>query len=260
LQTLAKQRQASGVHILFANEDEHNWLAQCENVFIRHDCQFHWHNQNYCNFDDFLMQLTAKKRKNIRQERKRVQKAGVSFRILDGHTASDSDWQQFNQFYQSTFMEKSGTATLNEAFFKAVAKALPDQIVLVMADQANECIAGALMYRSDQHLYGRYWGCSKQVDALHFEACYYQGIEYCIQHGLQSFEPGAQGEHKIARGFMPTLTRSSHWMTDNPFQQSIQHYVQQEQVAIADYMTECLQHSPYKSTPQEMAIKQPEKQ
>jgi predicted N-acyltransferase len=248
LQALAKQRQASGVHVLFAAEEEQNWLEQRQDVFARHDCQFHWHNQAYTNFDDFLMQLTSKKRKNIRQERKRVQKAGLTFRVLDGHTATAADWQQFNRFYQSTFIEKSGTATLNEAFFKTVAKELPDHIVLVMADQADECIAGALMYRSDQHLYGRYWGCSKQVDALHFEACYYQGIEYCIQHGLQSFEPGAQGEHKIARGFVPTLTRSSHWMTDNPFQQGIQHYVKQEQSAIADYMAECMQHNPYRNT------------
>ena len=247
LQALANKRKASGVHILFAAENEQNWLAQQQDVFVRHDCQFHWHNQHYANFDDFLMQLTAKKRKNIRQERKRVQKAGVSFRVLDGHSASDQDWQQFNDFYQSTFIEKRGTATLNAAFFKAVAKDLPEHIVLVMADQANACIAGALMYRSDTCLYGRYWGCSKQVDALHFEACYYQGIEYCIQHGLQHFEPGAQGEHKIARGFIPTLTCSTHWMTENPFQAGIQHYVQQEQAAIADYMAECTQHSPYRS-------------
>ena len=250
LQTLAQKRQASGVHILFAADEEQNWLEQREDVFARHDCQFHWHNQAYATFDDFLMQLTAKKRKNIRQERKRVQKAGVSFRVLDGHSASAADWQQFNQFYQNTFIGKTGTATLNEAFFNAVAKDLPDQIVLVMADQADECIAGALMYRSDQHLYGRYWGCSKQVDALHFEACYYQGIEYCIQHGLHSFEPGAQGEHKIARGFVPTLTRSSHWMTENPFQQGIQQYVKQEQQAIADYITTCMQHNPYRNPPE----------
>lgn len=246
VQTLAKQRQASGVHVLFADEAEQNFLEQGEGVFARHDCQFHWHNQAYKTFDDFLMQLTTKKRKNIRQERKRVQKAGVTFRVLDGHTATDKDWQQFNQFYQNTFNEKNGIATLNEAFFKAVAKALPKQVVLVMADQSEECIAGALMYRSEQQLYGRYWGCSKQVNALHFEACYYQGIEYCIRHGLQSFEPGAQGEHKIARGFLPTLTHSSHWMTDNPFQDGIQQYVKQEQSAIADYIAECTQHSPYK--------------
>ena len=248
LQALAHQRQASGIHVLFANDDEQNWLEQGKDVFTRHDCQFHWHNQDYRTFDDFLMQLTAKKRKNIRQERKRVQKAGLTFRVLDGHTATDKDWQQFNHFYQSTFMEKSGTATLNEAFFKAVAQDLPNQIVLVMADQADECIAGALMYRSDHSLYGRYWGCTKHVDALHFEACYYQGIEYCIQHGLQHFEPGAQGEHKIARGFIPTLTRSTHWMTENPFQHGIEHYVQQEQQAIADYMEKCMQHSPYRNS------------
>ena len=246
LKALAEKRNASGVHILFPNADEQGWLEQQDEVFARHDCQFHWTNQGYHSFDDFLLALTAKKRKNIRQERRRVINAGVTFRVLDGHTATDKDWQQFDHFYQKTFDEKWGTATLNEAFFKAVAKALPEHIVLVMADQNDECIAGALMYRSDTVLYGRYWGCTEHIDALHFEACYYQGIEYCIQHGLQRFEPGAQGEHKIARGFVPTLTRSSHWLAENPFQASIENFVKHEQEAVAQYMDDCMQHVPYR--------------
>ena len=246
LGALAEKMQASGLHILFPNDDEQNWLEQQEHFFHRHDCQFHWSNKNYQCFDDFLAELTAKKRKNIRQERRRVEKAGVSFRVLDGNTATDKDWQQFNHFYQKTFDEKWGTATLNEAFFKAVAHAIPEQIVLVMADQDDECIAGALMYCSDTTLYGRYWGCTEDVDALHFEACYYQGIDYCIQHGLERFEPGAQGEHKIARGFVPTLTRSSHWLAENPFQDSIEQYVKQEQEAIAQYIDDCMQRIPYR--------------
>lgn len=246
LKELAHKSGASGVHILFPNPEEQSWLQQQNGFFARHDCQYHWFNQNYQTFDDFLATLTAKKRKNIRQERRRVERAGVTFRVLDGHTATDADWQQFDYFYQKTFDEKWGTATLNEAFFKAVAKALPEQIVLVMADQGNECIAGALMYRSNTTLYGRYWGCSEHVDALHFEACYYQGIDYCIQHGLQRFEPGAQGEHKIARGFVPTLTRSSHWLADNPFQASIDNFVNHEKEAVAQYIDDCMQHTPYR--------------
>lgn len=246
LKALAEKRQASGVHILFPETKEQDWLQQQAGMFSRHDCQFHWRNQAYQCFDDFLSALTAKKRKNIRQERRRVVNAGVTFRVLDGHTATAKDWQEFSFFYQNTFDEKWGTATLNEAFFNAVAKALPEQIVLVMADQHDECIAGALMYRSDTALYGRYWGCSKHIDALHFEACYYQGIEYCIEQGLQRFEPGAQGEHKIARGFVPTQTRSSHWLAENPFQASIEQFVQHEKEATAQYVEDCMQHIPYR--------------
>ena len=248
LKALAEKIQASGIHILFPESKEQDWLQSQEGFFARHDCQFHWTNQGYKQFDDFLNQLTAKKRKNIRQERRRVEKAGITFRVLDGHTASDKDWEQFSHFYQKTFDEKWGVATLNEAFFKRVANLLPDQTVLVMADLADECIAGALMYASDTTLYGRYWGCSEYVDALHFEACYYQGIEYCIQQGLQRFEPGAQGEHKIARGFVPTKTHSSHWLAENPFQVSINNFVQHEKEAVEQYMSDCMQHSPYKDS------------
>lgn len=242
---LAQQRQCSGVHILFPLAEQQDWLEQ-QNLLVRHDCQFHWHNQNYTCFDDFLATLTAKKRKNIRQERKRVKKNGVTLRVLDGFTATEADWEQFALFYQQTFAEKSGVATLNTAFFKQVAQTLPKQVVLVLADYQYRCIAGSLMFRSDSTLYGRHWGCNEYSDKLHFEACYYQGIEYCIQHQLALFEPGAQGQHKVARGFVPTLTRSSHWLNASPFQTAIARYVTHEQEAVADYMESCRQHLPYK--------------
>ena len=243
---IVKQNHMSGCHILFPAASEQEWLEQ-QGLFVRHDCQFHWHNKSYQHFDDFLAVLTAKKRKNIRQERKRVQQSGIKLRLLDGHTAKTQDWDDMARFYQKTFDEKWGTATLNAGFFKEVAKALPDQTVLVLADKNDKCIAGSLMFRSDTTLYGRYWGCEEEVDKLHFEACYYQGIEYCIEQGLDTFEPGAQGEHKIARGFLPTLTKSSHWLTDNPYQQSIKTYIEHEQTAIAEYINDCNRHSPYKA-------------
>ncbi len=244
-QQLAENENMSGCHILFPGTTEQQWLAQ-QGMLTRHDCQFHWHNHGYQNFADFLATLTAKKRKNIRQERKRVSDSKIQIRILDGHTATETDWENFTRFYNNTFNQKWGTATLNQAFFMDVAQQLPKQVVLVLADKNQTCIAGSLMYRSDTTLYGRFWGSDQPIDKLHFEACYYQGIEYCIQHQLQTFEPGAQGEHKIARGFLPTLTQSSHWLTDNPFQESIRRYTEHEQQAIAEYIKDCNQHSPYR--------------
>ncbi len=243
----AEKQKLSSLHILFPNTDQQDWLEKQE-MLVRHDCQFHWYNDNYQSFDDFLSTLTSKKRKNIKQERKRVESSQVNIRVLDGYTASTQDWDNFALFYLRTFEEKWGTATLNAGFFKQVAEALPDQIVLVLADREGQCIAGSLMFRGDTILYGRHWGCIEHVDKLHFEACYYQGIDYCIRHGVNTFEPGAQGEHKIARGFVPTLTRSSHWLADSPFQASIERYVQHEREAIAEYIQNCKSHLPYKST------------
>jgi len=245
VQQFAKQNGFSSFHCLFPLHQERQWMQQ-QGLLIRHDCQFHWHNQQYKTFDDFLAQLEKKKRKNIRQERKRVQLQNITLRVLDGNTASSQDWDDFTHFYEQTFAEKYGTATLNNGFFKEVAKNLPEQTILVLADKpTGECIAGSLMFASDTTLYGRHWGCTEQIDKLHFEACYYQGIEYCIKHQLKTFEPGAQGEHKIARGFIPTLTRSAHWLNESPFEESIKHFIKHEQSAIEDYMKTL--KSPYKT-------------
>lgn len=247
VQTFALTNGFSGWHFLFANESEQSWLSNQDDFYTRHDCHFHWFNRQYTYFNDFLNALTAKKRKNIKQERKSIEKAGINLRVLDGHTASDEDWHLFSHFYYKTFTEKWSTPTLNEGFFKSVAKALPEQTVLVMADDVNgRCIAGALMYRSDSVLFGRHWGCIEEIKNLHFEACYYQGIEYAIQHKLERFEPGAGGEHKIARGFIPVETMSSHWVSPNPFPEGLAQFVVEERNAIENYMAECMEHSPYK--------------
>ena len=235
---------ASSFHCLFA-DNETPWLAK-QALSIRHDCQFHWHNQNYGCFDDFLANLKQKKRKNIRQERNKVANAGVIIRQLDGNSATDADWQNFSNFYRQTFLEKSGTPTLNLDFFKQIAKTMPNQVLLFLADLGGECIAGSLMFSSDTHLYGRHWGCNEQVDYLHFEACYYQGIEYCINNNLQVFEPGAQGEHKVARGFIPTQTTSAHWIRDDEFKAPIQHFCEQEAKHIQQYIEQVNTHNPYK--------------
>jgi predicted N-acyltransferase len=242
---LTERLGASGFHCLFPTSQEHAFLEQ-QQLLTRLDVQFHWRNAGYGGFEDFLADLTAKKRKNIRQERRRVAESGVTLRRLDGHTASARDWQDFTRFYNRTFEEKWGIATFNYEFFLEVATRLPEQILLVLADRDGECIAGSLMYHSDTTLYGRHWGCVQQVDSLHFEACYYQGIDYCIAGGLSRFEPGAQGEHKIPRGFRPTLTRSSHWIADARFRQAISAHVLHEQDAVRHYMQELEQSMPFK--------------
>ncbi len=244
---LTNELVASGFHCLFANADEQDWLESQATITTRHDCQFHWRNVNYKHFDDFLATLSSKKRKNIRQERRKVAESGVQLRILDGNTATTDDWNRFAFFYTHTFESKWGMPTMNEGFFAEVAEKLPDQVVLVMADLDGLCVAGSLMYRSDTRLFGRHWGCVEYVDNLHFEACYYQGIEYAIKHGLSVFEPGAQGEHKVPRGFIPTLTRSSHWLSSEMFRQPVQRHCAHEREGVAHYIESVREHMPYRA-------------
>jgi len=246
---LTRQLGCSGFHCLFPVPVEHQFLSQ--QMPGRHDCQFHWRNRNYRDFEDFISRLNAKKRKNIRQERRRAADSGVVIRCLDGYSASEDDWRNFTRFYDQTFREKWGMATFNYEFFREVAAQMPDQILLVLADLEEKCIAGALMYRGDNVLYGRHWGCVEQIDALHFEVCYYRGIEYCIDQGLDLFEPGAQGEHKMARGFLPTRTQSSHWVVDEHFREPISQYIEHERAAVRDYMVQLSASSPYRREPAE---------
>jgi uncharacterized protein len=242
---LAKQSHYSSFHCLFPAANEQLWM-ESQSLYSRYDCQFHWSNNNYDSFDTFLSTFSSRKRKNIRKERNSLKNNGVTFRVLDGFSATEQDWKYFTRFYQQTFAEKWGMATLNFDFFKAIADSLPEQVVLVLADYNNNCIAGSLMYKSDTTLYGRFWGCQETIDNLHFECCYYQGIDYCIKNHLQKFEPGAQGEHKISRGFIPTLTKSSHFLTEPHFQPAIEQYIKHEQEAIVDYIKQLNTHLPYK--------------
>lgn len=239
----------SGVHILFANPKQQQQLQQLKDahLYSRLGFQFHWQNQNYHNFADFLAQLRPKKRKNIQRERRAVADSGVTFRVLNGHQASDEDWHDFDYFYQKTFLEKWSTPTLNVGFFKEIGKTLPDNIVLVLADLNDTCIAGALMLQSDTHLYGRHWGAAEHVKNLHFEACYYQGIEYAIANKLQTFEPGAGGEHKIARGFTAVEIHSFHWLAINPFGENLDHFIEEEAKAVRHYLNADENKSPYKN-------------
>ena len=242
--TLVNEGKYSGLHCLFPDANDVAILHQ-QHALSRNDCQFHWHNQDYTCFDDFLNTLKSKKRKNIKQERRKVADAGIIIRRLDGTTASAGDWHDFTALYQKIYQRKYGMAAFNQQFFMDIAQAMPEQIQLVLAAQGQHCVAAALMYYDDTTLYGRHWGCQQYIDSLHFEVCYYQGIEFCIKRGLQRFDPGAQGEHKIPRGFVPTRTQSLHWMAHSPFNQAIEQFVQHEQSGVQHYIDLVNTHSPY---------------
>ena len=246
LKDFTDEQNYSGFHLLFSEEQAE--LAKDTEVLCRHDVQFQWFNQGFETFDDFLATLKSKKRKNIRQERRAITEQDLQFEVLNGHTATEDDWHDFNVFYHKTFLDKFSTPTLNFDFFLEIAKTLPESLVLVMAKRNEKSIAGALMFRSDKVLYGRHWGAIEQLKHLHFETCFYQGIDYAIANGLERFEPGAGGEHKIARGFVPVKMQSSHWLAVNPFEQGIQGFLAEEKRMIDDYCQEVWKSIPYQET------------
>jgi uncharacterized protein len=243
--TRARELGASGVHVLFPPEPEAALAAEAGMV-RRTGCQYHWHNRGYADFDGFLQALSSKKRKNVKRERRRVREQGIEFRVLTGASAGADDWARFHRFYEDTFERHMGTPTLSEDFFAGTAAALGPQVVLFEARQGNDTIAAALCYRSHDTLYGRFWGCSQDLPDLHFETCYYQGIEYCIGEGLARFEPGAQGEHKIPRGFLPVATASAHSVLTPGFGASVQDFCLRETQMIRAQCEQLMQHSPYR--------------
>ncbi len=242
----AKTLAVSSLHWLFTNNADTQRFREHPDYMLRLGCQFHWQNKNYKDFDDYLSYLTSKKRKLIKRERRQVQDQKVMLEVFHGDEISEQQWQIFHKFYCSTFDKKSGYATLSLGFFLEISRTMADNVVLVMAKCENEYVASAFNFRGRNILYGRHWGCSKDFHSLHFEACYYQGLKYCIDHGLQRFEPGAQGEHKISRGFLPTPTWSAHWIAQPQFRQVIDQFLQRERTAMQHYIEELCQHSPFK--------------
>lgn len=242
----AQRSNASGLHWLFTNAVDMAHLAR-HGLLQRMGCQYHWENRDYRDFDDFLGQLSAEKRKKIKRERRHVNDAGVVLELLNGHQTSAEQWAIFHEFYKSTFDEKGGIASLTLEFFKELGETLPDQTLLIMASYQGQYVAGAFFLRGRDTLYGRHWGCAAQFHSLHFEACYYRAIEYCIAQGLRRFEAGAQGEHKISRGFLPTPTYSMHWIAHARFREAIDDFLVRETQALEQYMQELGRHSPYKN-------------
>ena len=241
----AENLQVSSLHWLFTDKTSTQQL-QAHHFMQRLGCQFHWTNANYENFEHFLQALTRGKRKNINQERRRVRTSNVDIEILDGHKASEEHWATFHRYYESTFMKLGGYATLSQSFFEELGQTMPDNIMLVMAKHEGKYVASALSFQGKDTLYGRHWGCEKEINSLHFELCYYQGINYCIEKGLRKFEPGAQGEHKISRGFLPTPTYSMHWIADPAFKQAIQEFLSHETTGMSNYIAQLEQHTPFK--------------
>jgi predicted N-acyltransferase len=240
----------SSAHLNFATETDANTLVETAEWLSRFDWQFHWNNASsqaggWRDFMDFLDALTPKKRKNIRQERARVQRAGVHCEVRHGDELSEAEWRTLYRFYQATFDEKGNYPALTLPFFRLLGATMPRRVVAVLARRENDVVAAALLLRSRDTLYGRYWGCAEAIPGLHFEVCYYQGIDYCLRHGLRRFEPGAQGEHKLARGFLPTQTRSFHWLADSRFRAAVGDALAREAIALDAYRDELLAHSPY---------------
>ena len=211
----------------------------------RFDWQFHWHNRGYQTFDDFLAQLKRKPRKNIRAERKKANQSGWTFQWVSGLEANDLQLALAHQCYAITHHRYGNHPALSLGFFTQAAQAFGEQFLLCIAAQDNEPLACAIFFRDDRRLYGRYWGSLVEVRDVHFEVCYYQGIDYCIEHGLEWFEPGAQGEHKIKRGFMPQQTHSYHWFAIPELNRGISDYLQQEKRALDNYRAELESMNPY---------------
>ncbi len=246
IQVEAKRLNSSSFHLLFPDNPEQLEL-QTLGLLKRQGIQYHWFNREYHSFDDFLGALKAKPRKNIRRERRQVVQSGCCFKVLEGANISNDDWQQFYRFYVSTYRKRSGSeGYLNEDFFKQIGKEIPNSIVLIGAFNNEQMIAASLFFKNDYRLYGRYWGCLKEYDYLHFETCYYQGIEYCIQNGLKHFDAGAQGEHKIKRGFIPVKTFSFHWLQNSSFQDAVREFLVEEAVYVNQVVESLTERSPYK--------------
>jgi predicted N-acyltransferase len=246
---LAERLGISSWHVLFPDVATAE-LLEGRGLHSRHQVQFHWYNRGYRDFDDFLDTFASRKRKALRRERRRVQEQGLSLDMRDGSQLSAADWAQFHRFYQMTYAKRSGHGGyLTREFFLEVAPRLGSQVLMATAREAGTAVAGALYFRDAHTLYGRYWGCLREYDCLHFEACYYQGIDYCIREGLQHFDPGAQGEHKIQRGFEPTTTVSSHWVALRELDEAIGNYTRAEQHEVEAYRQDARSLLPFKSGP-----------
>ena len=242
---LSIQHNISSWHCLFPSPT-HPPLFNTLQLIIREGVQFHWLNKNYQNFDDFLQLLTTSKRKMIKRERRRVTEQGISLRRISGLDVSAVQWQIFYDFYAMTYLKKGSQPYLNLAFFQQIARTMGDQILLVLAYKDDSPIAAALNFIGKDTLYGRYWGCYDEYKSLHFETCYYQGLDYCIEQGLKRFDSGAQGEHKISRGFEPITTYSVHWIKEKRFTKAIQQFVTEEKIAVEQYKQNTTAYLPFK--------------
>ena len=243
--THAQQLRASSLHWLFTTESE-TQLLEHRGLLRRSGFQFHWSNPGYRDFEDFLASFTADKRKKVRRERRAVREAGVTVEMRDGLTLDASDWDRFHEFYHATVRAHGAIPYLTPAFFRMIGETMPQSALLALARRGSTTIGGALFFRGRDTLYGRYWGGTEHVPSLHFEVCYYVAIEYCIAHGLKRFEAGAQGEHKLARGFVPTPTYSAHWLAHPQFARAVADFLAREHGSLEYAMHELNERAPFK--------------
>ena len=243
---LAKEMQVSSLHCLLPTDEQADEMTQ-QGMMRRDSVQFHWRNENYADFEAFLAGLNHEKRKKIRQERKKIIAAGVTFRWLRGADIQSADWDFFTHCYDQTYHTHRSTPYLNREFFGRIGATMPDNILLIVAERDSVPIASALNIYNAHHLYGRYWGALEYVPGLHFEACYYQAIAFCIAEKIQIFEGGAQGEHKLARGLLPVKTASAHWLAQPEFAQAVENYLRRESGGVEKYIDELSDSSPFKT-------------
>jgi uncharacterized protein len=244
----AKQKLSS-LHLLFASDGD---IAACESagLMLRHTVQFHWSNDDWADFDAFLSSLAHDKRKKIRQERRKVADAGVSFRWSRGRDIAAADWDFFYRCYERTYYEHGNSPYLTRDFFRRMAQHMPENWLLFVAERGGKPIAASLIalheHGGEKVAYGRYWGALERVDCLHFEACYYQPLQWCIEHGWRRFEGGAQGEHKMARALMPVRTTSAHWLAQPAFADAVERFLTREGQGISNYLEHLEQRSPFR--------------
>ena len=250
-------QDVSSLHLLFIDEADHQ-ACELAGLMVRHNVQFHWSNRSgggYADFDDFLATLTQDKRKKIRQERRKVADAGVAFRWAQGRDITPADWDFFYRCYERTYYEHGNAPYLSRDFFDRMAATMSQNWLLFVGERGGRPIACSLVGLNDlatgadrdKVAYGRYWGALERVDCLHFEACYYQPLQWCIEQGYQRFEGGAQGEHKMARALLPTPTRSAHWLAHPAFAQAVEDFLQREGRGMARYLQKLEQHTPFKA-------------
>ena len=245
VQLKAEALGASSWHILFPKEEEHK-LFNSIGISPRVATQFHWYNNSYNSFSDFLASLNARKRKAIKKERKQIEDKGIKFRQTDGADITETQWSDFYLFYQTTYLARGMQGYLDIEFFRKIGETMPEQILLINAVKDNRDIAAALFFKSKDSLFGRYWGSRVEQQFLHFETCYYQGQEYAIENNLAVFDSGAQGEHKIQRGFEPIYTHSNHWIADQNFSRAIRNFLEEERGHIDQYKIQAESLLPFK--------------
>ncbi len=247
MQDFVIENKISSVHWLFPNAEQQQILTEKLQLPARLGCQYHWQNQNFSDFEAFLATMNSKRRKEVKRERRKVQEQGIVLEQHDGRSFDKALWSIVYRFYVNTHDKHWGWAVITEEFFEAFHAACPEGMFLTLARDGSRYVAGAIHFQNDSVLYGRYWGSEGNYDSLHFETCYYQGIDYCIAKGFKRFEPGAGGEHKISRGFMPTLTYSAHWLADARLQAAITDFCQREAPLLQAHYQALAAHSPFRN-------------